>query len=422
MRYPIIRSLFAAAVLASISYAQENLPARRQADPPLIDVKSLAPRIVVDMRYATADNFTKHKLYPVADQCLLCEPAARRLAEVQASLEKKGLGLKVWDCYRPISVQKKLWEIMPNPDYVADPKTGSRHNRGASVDLTLVDAQGRELLMPTPFDEFSDKAHRDYMDLPSEAIKNRQTLQDAMAAAGFLPLPTEWWHFDSPEWSSYALRDEPLGSASLKEEKMTANIPSDTSQMLVVTSKNWTDASGTLQRFERTGTVWKKLGSTWPVSLGLKGMIQDKKEGDNKSPAGVFRLGKAYGYAPSAPVGSRWPYQQVDEKWRCVDDPSSARYNQIFPVDGSLKKDWKSAELMKRNDHLYKWVINIEQNVPVVSGCGSCIFLHVWRKPGSGTEGCTAMDESNMVELLKWLDPARKPVIVQSPEGVIQIP
>ncbi len=390
-------------------------------EPALINVKKLAPGIVVDMRYATDNNFTKQKLYPVGDECLLCEPAAERLARVQKKLEKKGLGLKIWDCYRPVSVQKKLWEIVPDDRYVANPVKGSRHNRGASVDLTLVDKKGRELEMPTAFDEFSQKAHRDFMDLPAAALKNRKTLQDAMEAEGFLPLPTEWWHFDAPEWSRYALRDEPLGSSSLKEDKMVSPaIPAQAGQLVVVTSNDWKDVTGTLQRYERDGATWKKVGAAWPVSLGLKGMAQDKKEGDNKTPSGVYPIGPSYGYEASPPSGVRWPYQQVDETWRCVDDPASTRYNQVFSNTG-VKKDWKSAELMKRSDHLYKWVINIEQNQPVVSGCGSCIFLHVWRKPGSGTEGCTAMAEENMVELLRWLDPAKKPVIYQMP-GVTQIP
>lgn len=428
MRY--ISLPFSAVILslAPILSAQDN--------PPLLNVKKLAPGIVVEMRYATVNNFTRKKLYPVADECLLCEPAAGRLARVQKTLEKKGLGLKVWDCYRPVSVQKKLWDIVSDPRYVADPKTGSRHNRGASVDLTLVDAKGRELPMPTAFDEFSEKAHRDYSDLPADVIKNRATLEQAMTSEGFIPLPTEWWHFDSPEWAQYALRDEPLGSASLSTDKKSAGvvaIPADASQAILVVSKHWNATTGTLQRYERAGGAWEKTGAPWPVSLGLKGMAwgsgglatdgagPKKKEGDNKAPAGIFRVGGAYGYAASAPSGSKWPYQQVDDSWRCVDDPNSSRYNQIFSSEG-VKKDWVSAERMKRQDHLYKWVINVEQNTPSTCGCGSCIFLHVWRDPGAGTEGCTAMDEANMVELLRWLDPSKKPVIVQTPDGVIQTP
>ncbi len=400
----LVGLLFGARVVCSSDYQ----------NPRLINVKKLAPGIVVDIRYATTDNFAHQKLYPVGDVCLLCEPAAERLARVQRNLEKQGLGLKVWDCYRPISVQKKLWDIVPDDRYVANPKTGSRHNRGASVDLTLVDKNGDELEMPTVFDEFSEKAHRNFMDLPAAALKNRALLQSAMEAEGFLPLPTEWWHFDSPEWSQYALRDEPLGDTSLLTDKFA--VPSETTQFIKVSVDGMTARTGRLQRFEKIGSEWKPVGEAWPVSVGVKGVVRqtDKKEGDNKAPLGVFKLGRAYGYAESAPDGSAWPYQHVDEHWRCVDDPDSPRYNQIFRPDPAEKKNWKSAELMKRNDHLYKWVINIEQNSPAKAGCGSCIFLHVWRKPNSPTEGCTAMAEENMVELLRWLKPDAHPVLMQT--------
>jgi len=378
---------------------------------------------MVDMRYATENNFTKRKLYPVADQCLLCEPAARRLARVQEKLEKQGLGLKVWDCYRPISVQQKLWDVVPDPRYVADPKVGSRHNRGASVDLTLVDKKGIELAMPTGFDDFSPKAHRTFMDLPVEALRNRERLQRAMEEEGFVGLPTEWWHFDAPEWSQYALRDEPLGSPALLTEKKV-----EIKQLIVVRATDWKSTTGILERYEKTPSGWTKIGDSWPVSVGIKGLAWGsgsravsadgprKKEGDLTAPAGDFRLGKAYGYDAAPPEGSRWPYQQVNETWKCIDDPKSATYNKIFSVDASAPKDWSSAEDMKRSDHLYKWVINVEQNVPIKAGCGSCIFLHVWRKPNSPTEGCTAMPEEKMAELLRWLKPDREPHLVQLPD------
>ncbi len=400
-----------------------SLNGQEQKDSPLINIKTLAPDIVVEMRYATTNNFTGKKLYPVADECLLCEPAAERLARVQNNLEKKGLGLKVWDCYRPLSVQQKLWDVVPDPRYVADPKTGSRHNRGASVDLTLIDAQGHELTMPTGFDDFSERAHRTFMDLPADALKNRALLQSAMEQEGFIGLPSEWWHFDEPQWGNFALRDEPLGSSALH-----ADINVNIQQLLVVTSKSWADTTGQLQRYEKKNGEWQKVGEPWVVSLGLKGMAwgrglrsndgggPKKKEGDNTAPAGMFRIGKAYGYEAALPSGSVWPYQQVDETWRCIDDPASACYNKIFAVSPSVKKDWSSAELMRRSDHLYKWVLNIEQNQPAVAGAGSCIFLHVWRKPLSGTEGCTAMPEEKMVELLTWLRPELEPHLVQMPE------
>ena len=126
----------------------------------LIDIQTIAPDIILDMRYATSNNFLKAPVYPVA-RCLLRAPVAEALKRVQADLITQGLGLKLFDCYRPLSVQRAMWKILPDSNYVANPAKGSRHNRGAAVDLTLVDAMGKELEMPTGFDDFSEKAFPD---------------------------------------------------------------------------------------------------------------------------------------------------------------------------------------------------------------------------------------------------------------------
>lgn len=171
-----------------------------------VDVRSINPRIAIDIRYATTNNFVKQKLYPQA-RCILRTPVAQQLSQVQTDLEKQGLGLKVYDCYRPLSVQKRLWEIVPDERYVANPANGARHNRGAAVDLTLVDRTGKELPMPTAFDDFTERASRSYTELPAPVLKNRQLLENAMVRAGFTPLSTEWWHFDSKGWQNFPVRD-----------------------------------------------------------------------------------------------------------------------------------------------------------------------------------------------------------------------
>jgi zinc D-Ala-D-Ala dipeptidase len=173
-----------------------------------VDLARVAPAIRLDLRYATRDNFTHEVVYPVA-RCLLRREVATRLARVQASLAQRNLGLKVWDCYRPLSVQKRFFALVPDPRYVADPKKGSRHNRGAAVDLTLVDANGVELDMGTGFDDFSPRAHRD-ADVGPETLARRKLLESAMAAEGFVGMPTEWWHFDAGDWKRYPLADVPL--------------------------------------------------------------------------------------------------------------------------------------------------------------------------------------------------------------------
>lgn len=178
----------------------------------MVDVQSLNPRIRIDIRYATADNFMKEKMYPAA-RCLLRREVAEKLSRVQESLEKRGLGLKIFDGYRPLSVQKKMWAKFPLDGYVANPANGSNHNRGAAVDLTLVDAEGKELPMPSAYDEFSERAHRDYAGGTEAERANRLILQEEMAKEGFVGLRTEWWHFDDAEAKSHPLLDFPLTEA-----------------------------------------------------------------------------------------------------------------------------------------------------------------------------------------------------------------
>ena len=153
----------------------------------LVDALTVAPRLRLDIRYATRDNFTHQRLRRAA--CQLRAPVAARLAEVQRELAARGLGLLVYDCYRPLSVQRLMWRLVPNPDYVADPHVGSRHNRGAAVDLTLVDQRGRPLPMPSPYDEFSPRAHRDFAGGSARERQNRALLEEVMARHGFVGLP-----------------------------------------------------------------------------------------------------------------------------------------------------------------------------------------------------------------------------------------
>jgi D-alanyl-D-alanine dipeptidase len=196
-------------VLLSPQVRAEDRTVTPSAEEPLVDLSVVDPRVVIDLRYATSDNFTGQRLYPVA-RCLLRESVAHRLRRVQDRLAAQGLGLKVYDGYRPLSVQRRMWEIMPDPTYVADPAKGSRHNRGAAVDVTLVDLDGWELEMPTAFDDFSPAAHRHYAGGTETSRSNRQTLIQAMEAEGFTGLADEWWHFDAPDWRQYPLLDVTL--------------------------------------------------------------------------------------------------------------------------------------------------------------------------------------------------------------------
>lgn len=177
----------------------------------LIDIREVLPEVRLDIRYATANNFTKQVLYPEA-RCVLRREVAEALARVQADLKRLDLELVIYDCYRPLSVQRKMWEILPDENFVANPEKGSRHNRGAAVDVGLFDNYGKRVQMPTEFDEFTEKAHHNYIDLPSSVLVSRQNLLTMMEKHGFAALPSEWWHYDYLGWQRYPLVDVPISS------------------------------------------------------------------------------------------------------------------------------------------------------------------------------------------------------------------
>jgi D-alanyl-D-alanine dipeptidase len=159
---------------------------------------AIIPDLVTDWRYATTNNFTGMVLYTQPDPFLRL-PAARALQLVQADLISKGLGLKLFDAYRPYAVTRKMWAKVPDERYAANPAKGSGHNRGAAVDVTLIDLKtGKELAMPTPYDDFTEKAHHDYSRLDSTVLANRALLKSTMEKFGFAALSTEWWHYYWP--------------------------------------------------------------------------------------------------------------------------------------------------------------------------------------------------------------------------------
>jgi D-alanyl-D-alanine dipeptidase len=180
-------------------------------DIPWVDLGKIDFSIKQDIRYATKNNFTGKVLYPEA-KCALRKPVAIALARVQAALKLAGYGLKVWDCYRPSPIQDQLWKIKPDEKYVANPQKGSVHSRGGAVDVTLLEANGNEAEMPTAFDDFTPKAHRDSKRWKKVARKNSRRLEAAMVKEGFIPFPTEWWHYDFKGADQFALSDTPLSA------------------------------------------------------------------------------------------------------------------------------------------------------------------------------------------------------------------
>lgn len=158
------------------------------------EIKELDPTILLDLRYATDNNFVKEKMYDCG-RCFFRTAVAEALVKAHKLLKKKGLGLKMYDCYRPRPIQWKLWNKVPDPRYVADPRKGSMHNRGMAADLTIVDKDGKELDMGTDFDYFGEKAYHAYTKLPKEVLENRQLLKKTMADVGMKFTTTEWWHY-----------------------------------------------------------------------------------------------------------------------------------------------------------------------------------------------------------------------------------
>jgi L,D-peptidoglycan transpeptidase YkuD (ErfK/YbiS/YcfS/YnhG family) len=214
-------------------------------------------------------------------------------------------------------------------------------------------------------------------------------------------------------------------------------------QTIVVTTSSWNAVEGRLQRFERATTheKWRPVGEPISIVVGKNGLgwgigvmatadsnvrvASDpvKREGDGKSPAGVFALGSAFGYASQPLRGLKMPYLNLTPSIECVDDTGSKYYNRV--VDRSVvAPDWNSSEHMRNVGESYRWGIVVDHNGMVTEdnanppepGGGSCVFLHIWHSHDQGTVGCTAMSQIDLETLLTWLDPARKPLLVQIPE------
>jgi D-alanyl-D-alanine dipeptidase len=170
-------------------------------------LSSLDKDIVIDLKYATADNFTKKVIYP-NNVCVLRENTAKKLVRANAQLKELGYRIKVWDAYRPIYIQQIFWDIVKDIRFAANPKNGgSIHNKGCAVDVTLVNNDGNELNMPSKFDDFSANACRTNSTRTSEAEKNMNLLTRYMVDSGFATIDSEWWHFDDVDSKKYEIAD-----------------------------------------------------------------------------------------------------------------------------------------------------------------------------------------------------------------------
>ncbi|WNJ18867.1 L,D-transpeptidase family protein [Pontibacter sp. G13] len=199
-------------------------------------------------------------------------------------------------------------------------------------------------------------------------------------------------------------------------------------QLIVVSVEEWSDFQGVLQAFERNDQGrWEEAFDAFPIVIGknglalgihqLKGNQALKREGDLKTPAGMFSIGSAFGYAPKPLPGINLSYHPVTAQTMCIEDTASQFYNQILEED-EVQADWSSTDRMLRKDNLYEWGFFLNHNSPdAVPQAGSCIFFHIWRGADRGTAGCTAMSPENMIKLLEWIDPQKHPVVIQAPRS-----
>jgi D-alanyl-D-alanine dipeptidase len=192
-------------LVSDISVYKTNIT--QNPDNELINLENFISSIKLDIRYATTNNFTGKIVYPEV-KAFARKPVAESLKKVQEFLENKGLGLMIYDAYRPYSISLKFYEIYPDTNFVAAPWLGSRHNRGCAVDISLYNLKdGKQLSMPSEYDDFSEKAHPDYSNLTDSVIANRTMLINIMKEYGFTVYPTEWWHYDFKGWNNFKLMD-----------------------------------------------------------------------------------------------------------------------------------------------------------------------------------------------------------------------
>jgi D-alanyl-D-alanine dipeptidase/kynurenine formamidase len=219
---PSVLRVVLTALLAALSQAATNAAAPAPAGPPrkpgpflapdLVEIVSLDPTLRLDIHYARADNFTGKPVYP-EPRAFLQRPAALALLKAHRALAARGYGLTIFDAYRPWSVTRRFWDLTPADKkvFVADPAKGSKHNRGCAVDLTMHDLKtGKEVAMPSPYDDFTDKAYATYTGGDAQARERRDLLREAMEEAGFFVYPNEWWHFDYKDWRDYPILDVPF--------------------------------------------------------------------------------------------------------------------------------------------------------------------------------------------------------------------
>jgi D-alanyl-D-alanine dipeptidase len=392
----------------------EIIPLEDIDDGDFVRLKDYIPNLVVDLRYATANNFTGERIYDFSEAYLRCG-TVKKLVKVQEKLNSMGYGLKIWDAYRPYEAQVRLWEVYPNAVYVANPAKGvAGHNTGLTMDITLVDLNGDEVHMPTEFDSFSTLADRDYSDCDDEAAANAQLLEDVMKEYGFTGYKGEWWDFTDND--SYGGDDDfvPPFDENLTGELpydyvSKLNVASDAGQLIIVEAAEGETTGELSMHVKDADGVWRELFST--QALVAKYGIGTASEGEMITPKGIYSFTTAFGIKSNP--GTRYTYTKVDDSYYWVDDSDSEYYNK-FVTTNETGFAWNSAEHIIDNAPMYNYVLALDYNSDCVPMKGSAIFLHV--ASGDYTAGCIAISEDMMIKVLNNIHKDCKIIIGTSDE------
>lgn len=386
----LLTFIFSSSGSVLVSAADSKTAVKKQT---LVLVKAYSNDFTIEMKYATCDNFVKKTLYP-SPTCVLTKGTLDKLIKANNLVKKQGYSIKIWDAYRPLSVQKIMWEATPNKNYVANPyRSGSKHNRAAAVDVTLVDKNGKEVKMPTEFDNFTAKASPNYKGMTSEQRKNLDVLSKAMKSAGFKTVSHEWWHFEDKEYSNYKIQDIPLSKFDntnyTLSNKTISNLKciksNDTSQQLIVVTSLLSNTSNVvINTYEKKKSGWVNIHKNITGYIGLKGFSKNKIEGDNKTPVGAFKIGTYYSKTSNLSTGLDF---------------------------------YKYASKAVKKNGIYDLFFIIEYNTAKIKNKDSASFFHIANAKAQikYTNGCVATDKENLLAIVKWLDKDKNPLILQGP-------
>lgn len=382
----------------------------------------VVPDAVQEIRYYTPYNFVGERIDGYEAPCaLLTKEAAAALRAADDEFLARGYRLKIYDAYRPHKAVRHFLRWSRTGDsrmqpyfyphtakaalfargYIAE-KSG--HSRGSAVDLTLIDmASGKDVDMGGHFDLFDDISHTDYGRLSAAQARNRKLLRTVMQRHGFKPIRSEWWHFvlaDEPYPHTYfTFPVAPLPEPACPDAAQAARlrVARRTDQLILVGATGTSASDAVLALYERQGHAWRRVLAV-PARIGKEGLGKTR-EGDNKTPTGVYRFTRAFGIAPDP--GSRMPYTRLNDSHYWVGDSASPLYNRFASVvGGDAPFDTTQSEHLIDYAQAYRYCLSISYNEAGQPGRGSAIFLHCYpENPYTG--GCIAVPEEAMKTIMR---------------------